>query len=58
FRTKVFDPFFTTKAKGTGIGLATSFRIVRDHGGTLSLCEKPTEGECFCISLPVVFPVP
>lgn len=55
FRDRVFDPFFTTKEKGTGIGLATSFRIVRDHGGTLSLlAKKPGQGECFCIRLPAV----
>lgn len=52
-RTHLFEPFFTTKAvgKGTGLGLATSFAIVRDHGGVLS-CPAEPNGARFLIELP------
>lgn len=55
-RARMFEPFFTTKAvgKGTGLGLATSYAIVRDHGGVLS-CESTFGiGSCFTVSLPVI----
>ena len=48
----VFVPFYTTKQKGTGLGLAISQRIVKNHGGTLSVQSKPGEGAAFIIRLP------
>lgn len=50
----IFEPFFTTKTTGTGLGLATSFRLIEDHGGILSI-ENPTrlQGARFVISLPI-----
>jgi signal transduction histidine kinase len=54
-RARMFEPFFTTKpvGKGTGLGLATSYAIVRDHGGVLSCASTFGSGSCFTVSLPV-----
>ncbi|HYO66808.1 MAG TPA: ATP-binding protein [Archangium sp.] len=48
----IFVPFYTTKQKGTGLGLAICQRIVKNHGGTLSVQSKPDEGATFIIRLP------
>lgn len=53
---KIYDPFFTTKqiGKGTGLGLAVSYGIIRDHGGDISVESQQGEGTLFQISLPLV----
>jgi nitrogen-specific signal transduction histidine kinase/CheY-like chemotaxis protein len=53
-RVRVFEPFFTTKGvgKGTGLGLATSYAIVRDHRGSLRVTSTPGQGSTFTITLP------
>jgi two-component system, NtrC family, sensor kinase len=54
-RARVFDPFFTTKepGKGTGMGLAVSQSIVRDHEGEIALHTGPA-GTRFTISIPII----
>ena len=49
---KIFDPYFTTKATGSGLGLATAYSIVKNHGGVLHVDSTPGEGSTFSIYLP------
>ena len=49
----IFVPFFTTKEKGTGLGLAICQRIVKNHGGSISVESSAHEGTAFIIRLPI-----
>ena len=52
---KIFDPFFTTKPtnEGTGLGLALSNDIIREHGGTISVNTEPGEFTEMVVELPL-----
>jgi PAS domain S-box-containing protein len=51
---KIFDPYFTTKQKGSGLGLATSYSIVRNHRGAIEVKSNPESGTIFSIYLPAI----
>jgi two-component system NtrC family sensor kinase len=52
---KIFDPFYTTKAvgEGTGLGLAVSYNIIKDHDGDISVKSVPGKNTTFQIVLPI-----
>lgn len=50
--SKLFDPFFSLKANGTGLGLALTHQIIREHGGHIRVESHPGQGATFAISLP------
>jgi two-component system, cell cycle sensor histidine kinase and response regulator CckA len=56
--SRVFEPFFTTKEHGTGLGLATSYGIIKENGGDLRVESTPAKGTCFRIELPAVEQTP
>lgn len=49
---KIFDPFFTTKEKGTGLGLAVSYNIIKSYQGDIVVMNKPGGGTIFKVRLP------
>ncbi len=54
-RKKVFDPFFTTKevGQGTGLGMAISYKVIKNHKGNIDLVSEKDKGSKFTITLPL-----
>jgi signal transduction histidine kinase len=52
-RTRIFQLFFTTRKGGSGLGLATTFRIVQLHNGSIDFVSEPGQGTAFRIELPL-----
>ncbi len=52
-KAKIFDPFYTTKEKGTGLGLAVSYNIIKKMNGTITVDSEIGKGTTFTITLPI-----
>jgi signal transduction histidine kinase len=50
---KIFEPHFTTKPEGHGFGLSTSYRILANHGGTISVESPSGRGASVTLTLPI-----
>ncbi|MFP4237326.1 MAG: PAS domain S-box protein [Desulfonatronovibrio sp.] len=51
---KIFDPYFTTKKSGTGLGLATSYSIIKNHDGFIDVNSETDKGTEFTVYLPAM----
>lgn len=49
---RIFDPYFTTKEEGNGLGLASSYSIVRSHNGAMTVDSEVGRGSCFSVYIP------
>jgi hypothetical protein len=57
-RNKIYKLYFTTKGKGSGIGLAMTFRVVQLHGGTIDFASEPGKSTEFRMQFPAVRETP
>lgn len=55
---RIFEPYFTTKMTGSGLGLATSYAIVKNHGGMIEVSSVVNKGSSFTIWLPAGKTIP
>jgi signal transduction histidine kinase len=51
---KIFDPFFSTKSNGTGLGLAVSYGIIKNHEGNIQAYSEVGKGTRFVVEVPVL----
>ncbi len=54
YLAKIFDPYFTTKEKGSGLGLATSYSIIKNHNGSIAVQSERGKGTTFTIYIPAI----
>ena len=50
---KIFNPFFTTKARGTGLGMAIAYNIIKAHQGTIEVESEENVGTTFTVKIPM-----
>lgn len=55
---RIFHLYFSTKGKGSGIGLAVTFRVVQLHNGTIDFTSEPGQGATFRLRLPAIYKEP
>ncbi|HTX72844.1 MAG TPA: ATP-binding protein, partial [Rectinemataceae bacterium] len=58
YLAKIFDPYFTTKAEGSGLGLAVSYSIMKNHDGCINVLTDPGGGTAFDLYIPASERVP
>ncbi len=51
--SKIFEPYYSTKPNGTGLGLTTIFKIIKEHGGDVNAVSEVGKGSVFTLSIPV-----
>jgi len=54
-REQIFHLYFTTKGKGSGIGLAVTFRVVQLHNGTIDFTSESGRGATFRLRIPAIY---
>ncbi len=52
-QAKIFEPYFTTKESGSGLGLTMVFKVIKEHGGEITVSSSVNKGTTFSILLPV-----
>lgn len=57
-REKIFNLYFSTKGKGSGIGLAMTFRVIQLHNGTIDFTSEPGKGTTFRLRFPAIYREP
>jgi PAS domain S-box-containing protein len=55
---RLFEPFYTTKPTGSGLGLAIAYRIMQDHGGSISVSSAPGAGAVVALRFPALVTQP
>ena len=51
---RIFEPFYSTKAKGTGLGLAVTYGIIKNHEGELKVFSRQEQGTQFVVEVPIL----
>ena len=57
YLAKIFDPYFSTKEKGSGLGLATSYSIIKNHKGSIEVTSEMGKGTTFSLYLPATMAI-